>query len=129
MELKGASRSVLGTRPAIFGPEPSSVPAFSRAPVKKNAQAVMSMSCCDQKRLRENPVFKEVMTRYPDCPALPDLPAFSKNWAESDFEFFVASIGTIIPMCSLKRLGGRLWGHFLCLPLLGSRGSYIHQYS
>ena len=66
-----------------------------------------SMSKCtctdEQRELRENPVFQKVMCRYPDCPALPDLPAFSKMWAESDFEFFVASIGTIIPSIPTKK--------------------------
>lgn len=45
----------------------------------------------------QNPLFIKVKTRYPDVPNLPDPPAFSKHWSESDFEVFVASMGAIVP--------------------------------
>jgi hypothetical protein len=56
----------------------------------------------DQKALQQNPFFQKVISRYPDCPDLPDLPAVSKNWGESDFEVFVASMGAIVPSGAKK---------------------------
>lgn len=42
-------------------------------------------------------LLQRVLGRYPDCPSLPPLPKCSARWSESDFEVFVASMGSIVP--------------------------------
>eukprot|EP00401_Gymnodinium_catenatum_P028972 CAMPEP_0117527586 /NCGR_PEP_ID=MMETSP0784-20121206/36875_1 /TAXON_ID=39447 /ORGANISM="" /LENGTH=456 /DNA_ID=CAMNT_0005323845 /DNA_START=41 /DNA_END=1411 /DNA_ORIENTATION=- len=42
-------------------------------------------------------LLKKVLSRYPDCPNLPALPACSAKWNEIDFEMFVASLGEVVP--------------------------------
>jgi len=42
-------------------------------------------------------MLQRVLGRYPDCPNLPPLPKSSGRWSESDFDVFVASMGSIVP--------------------------------
>lgn len=70
-----------------------------------------------------NPLYAKVLKRYPDCPDLPPLPKSSARWSESDFEMFVASMGTIMPAGaatreeqSSKGVGGDEHPTFECAP-------------
>lgn len=43
------------------------------------------------------PLYEKVLKRYPECPALPDLPKSAEKWGEEEFDLFIQSMGLIIP--------------------------------
>lgn len=51
----------------------------------------------------QHPVFLKVLGKYPDLADPPAPPAAAKHWDESDFEIFVASMGSIVPQRAPKK--------------------------